>query len=262
MKRCQRIERLNFQPSNEKQDNIEEICQLSYTLNEMCLVLDSHFSIKEDARLAEAIRQHALPNEDVDIDLQGYEIASWGNAKGDSCGEIFDFMPFSQAADLQNELTGHEENLALLLVDDADSGIDAAIKNGQLRAIFRVLIKQGKSLAIIAEQMNDYLLEDMLLNGPVQLSLGVLESANASFNCLNLGQNSVFHYSAEKLSHYTGYQQALGVQKNLSAIHAKSIALAQGDIVILCSDGVTGAQNGQREQFSKDSIERIIKQNS
>ncbi|GFO71187.1 hypothetical protein BJAS_P0455 [Bathymodiolus japonicus methanotrophic gill symbiont] len=42
----------------------------------------------------------------------------------------------------------------------------------------------------------------------------------------------------------------------------KSIALAQGGIIILCSDGVTGAQNDQREQFSKDSIERIIQHNS
>ncbi|NYT47352.1 MAG: SpoIIE family protein phosphatase [Candidatus Methanofishera endochildressiae] len=68
-----------------------------------------------------------------------------------------------------------DDSLAILLVDDADSGIDAAIKNGQLRAIFRVLIKQGKSLNFIAEQMNDYLLADTLLNGPVQLSLAILE---------------------------------------------------------------------------------------
>lgn len=80
MKRCQRIERLNFQPSVEQQDNIDEISQLSYTLDEMCLVLDSHFSIKEDVRLAEIIRQHALANDNADIELKGYQIQSWSNA--------------------------------------------------------------------------------------------------------------------------------------------------------------------------------------
>lgn len=29
---------------------------------------------------------------------------------------------------------------------------------------------------------------------------------------------------------------------------------------MLCSDGVTGTQNEQREQFGKESIERIVKQ--
>ncbi|WP_428356698.1 SpoIIE family protein phosphatase [Methyloprofundus sp.] len=260
MKRCQRIERLNFQPSVEQLDNIEEISQLSYTLDEMCLVLDSHFSIKENVRIADAIRQHALPNDNADIELKGYQIASWSNAGGDSCGEVFDFMRFSQRTDLQGSFTDKEGSLALILLDDADSGIDAAIKNGQLRAIFRVLIKQGKSLTFIAGQMNDYLLADMLLNGPVQLSLAFLDSSNATFSCLNLGQNTVFHYSAEKLSQYAGYQQALAVQKNLSGLHAQSIGLEPGDIIVICSDGVTGAQNEQREQFAKQSIERIVKQ--
>jgi hypothetical protein len=59
----------------------------------MCLVLDSHFSIKEDVRLAETIRQHALANDNADIELKGYQIQSWSNAGRDNCGEVFDFLP-------------------------------------------------------------------------------------------------------------------------------------------------------------------------
>jgi hypothetical protein len=36
---------------------------------------------------------------------------------------------------LQDGFADKDDSLAILLVDDADSGIDAAIKNGQLRAI-------------------------------------------------------------------------------------------------------------------------------
>jgi hypothetical protein len=39
---------------------------------------------------------------------------------------------------LQDGFADKDDSLAILLVDDADSGIDAAIKNGQLRAIFRL----------------------------------------------------------------------------------------------------------------------------
>ncbi|MCK5355337.1 MAG: SpoIIE family protein phosphatase, partial [Methyloprofundus sp.] len=142
-----------------------------------------------------------------------------------------------------------------------DSGIDAAVKNGQLRAIFRAMIKQGYSLPDIAEQMNDYLMTDMSLNGPVQLCLGLLDYDQAIFSTLNLGQNGVFYYSRQ-LRQYKGYQQALAVQKHLSGLQVENIALAAGDIIVLCSDGVLGAQSEQREQFGMHRIEQVVQQQS
>ena len=257
IKRCERIERLNFQPADDSRENIEEIRQLSRTLNNMCLALDSHYSIKEDVRIAEAIRQHALPKSNIEV--AGYQIEFWSNAGRDNCGEIFDIVSCGQAqAGTQQE----QENMAFLLLDDTDSGIDAAVKIGQLRAIFRTMIKQGKSLTNIAEQMNDYLIADMNLNGPVQLSLGLLEKNSATFNILNLGQNGVFHYSRKHLNQYKGLPQALASQKNLSGLQVNNIALEADDIILLCSDGVLGAQNEQREQFGIQSIELIVQQQS
>jgi len=253
IKRCERVERLNFQPMSDKTENIEEIIQLSRTLNNMCQVLDSHYSIKQKDSVAGAIRQHAMPHEESN--LEGYQIEFWSNAGQDSCGELFDMMlcAHTQAGTQQDQM-------AFLLLDDADSGIDAVVKTGQLRAIFRTMIKQGHSLAEIAMQMNDYLISDMSLNGPVQLSLGLLAQSNAIFSILNLGQNGIFHYSSQKLRLYKGHQQALATQKNLSELQVKNIALETDDFIVLCSDGVLGAQNEQREQFAMQSIEQVIQQ--
>ncbi|WP_221901306.1 PP2C family protein-serine/threonine phosphatase [Bathymodiolus platifrons methanotrophic gill symbiont] len=242
---------------NDKSENIDEIKQFSHTLNNMCQVLDSHYSIKEDARIAEAIRHHALPQ--VEINIEGYQIESWSNASQDSCGEIFDIVSCVQA---HVEGQPEQESTAFLLLDDTDSGIDGTVKLGQLRAIFRVMIKQGHSLSEIAGQMNDYLISDMTLNGPVQLSLGVLGHNSSIFSTLNLGQNAVFHFSKQELSQYKGYQQALAAQKNLSGLQVKDIVLQAKDIIVICSDGVLGAQNEQREQFGVKTIERIVENNS
>ncbi|TXL01481.1 hypothetical protein BMR02_03495, partial [Methylococcaceae bacterium HT1] len=114
----------------------------------------------------------------------------------------------------------------------------------------------------IAGQMNDYLISDMTLNGPVQLSLGVLGHNSSIFSTLNLGQNAVFHFSKQELSQYKGYQQALAAQKNLSGLQVKDIVLQAKDIIVICSDGVLGAQNEQREQFGVKTIERIVENNS
>ncbi|TXL16509.1 hypothetical protein BMR06_15700, partial [Methylococcaceae bacterium HT5] len=47
------------------------------------------------------------------------------------------------------------------------------------------------------------------------------------------------------LSQYKGYQQALAAQKNLSGLQVKDIVLQAKDIIVICSDGVLGAQNEQ-----------------
>ncbi|MCK5189465.1 MAG: hypothetical protein KAR12_05370, partial [Methylococcales bacterium] len=139
--RCQRIERLNFQVVKDKNENINEIQQLSHTLNNMCLVLDSHYAIEADDRIGEAIRQHALPM--AEIKVKGFQIEFCSNTVGDNCGEIFDIVSCTQAKpEGQQEL----QDIAFLLLDDTDSGVDAAVKSCQLRAIFRVMVKQGHSL--------------------------------------------------------------------------------------------------------------------
>jgi len=254
MKRCERIERLNFQPVDDTSEHIDEILQLSHTLNNMCQVLDTHYSIKEDVRIAEAIRQHVLPQ--VETNIKGFQIEFWSNAAEDNYGEIIDIMPCAQAP-----VKGQQQNVAFLLLDDTDTGIDATIKMGQLRAIFRTMIKQGDSLPEIAQQMNDYLFTDLNLNGPVQLSLGFLENSNATFSILNLGQNGILHFSKQQQTQYRE-QQALATQKNLSGLCVEQFTLAVDDIVVLYSDGVLGAQNEQREQFGDQSITQIVQQHS
>jgi len=253
--RCQRIERLNFQLVEDKTEKIGEIQQLSHTLNNMCLVLDSHYAIEADDRIGEAIRQHALPI--AEINVEGFQIEFCSNTVGDNCGEIFDIVSCTQS---KHEGQQEQQDIAFLLLDDTDSGVTAAVKSCQLRAIFRVMVKQGHSLPEIAEQLNDYLITDMTLNGPVQLSLGLLEPDNAMFNILNLGQNGVFYYSRQQFNQHKGYQQTLATQKHLSGLHAENIALEPDDIVVLCSNGVFGAQNEQREQFGIQSIEQLVEQ--
>ena len=255
IKRCQRIERLNFQVVEDKTEKIDEIQQLSHTLNNMCLVLDSHYAIEADDRIGEAIRQHALPMPEINV--KGYQIEFCSNTVGDNCGVMFDIVSCTLT---KPEGQQKQQDIAFLLLVDTDSGVDAAIKSCQLRAIFRAMVKQGHSLPKIAEQLNDYLVSDMSLNGPVQISLGLLEPDKAIFNILNLGQNGVFYYSRQQFNQYEGYQQTLAAQKHLSGLHTENIALEADDIVVLCSNGVFGAQNEQREQFGIQAIEQIVEQ--
>lgn len=50
--------------------------------------------------------------------------------------KFFDFLPIVQATDLQDGFADKDDSLAILLVDDADSGIDAAIKMANYALFF------------------------------------------------------------------------------------------------------------------------------
>ena len=261
IRRSQRIERLNFQPADVKVEDIKELGQLSHTLNSLCAVLDSHFSLKEDIRIAETIRKHSLPL--TELELPGYQTEIHSNAGIDNNKEIIDAMVFNRFVRLSNESVNRQsECMALLMLDDTDSEIDATIKGGHLRAVFRSMIKQGFTLPEIAAQLNDYLLSDMTLNGPVQLWMGLLESDNSVFNSLSMGQNAVFHYSKTRqlFRQLPGNQYALSVHKNVKDLRFYDFSLAEGDLIVVVSDGVIGALNAQREQFGIQSVEDIVKQ--
>ena len=261
--RCQRIERLNFQPADENQFNIDELRQMSMTLNTMARALDSHFSVKESVRIAQAIRQQSIP---ADIPkLLGYQIAIFSCSEEDGCAEIHDVFKWKvPASSLQNAVTQSTEVVGMMLLDDANSGVDATVRNIQARAIYRTSVAQGGSLAATARRINDYLFSSSVLNGPVQAWFAVLDSQQGKLTSLNMGNHVVCHYIAadSTLQRLTVNPCPLASQKQLLDLSEPIIELAVGDIIIAASDRVVSALNKKRVQFGLHNLERLIQENS
>jgi len=246
--RCLRIERMNFQPAKKPATQIQEISHLSNTLDNMCQALNAHFSVKEEMRVEEAVRQQTLPNSVPNI--PGYQIEIWSRSTGDGCGEVYDVIDLQQGG-----------KVGFLLIKDSDKGIEATVKNAQLRAIFRTAIKHGFSPGVIADQMNGFLISDSLSNGPVQIWLGSLDTDKGKIVNLSLGQNSIFHLSTDKnkVFRYADSAMALSVQKELPVVSEQAIEMLPEDVIVVTSEGITAALSQKREVFGVKQIENLLK---
>ncbi len=260
VKRCQRIERLNFQQAHTKKIKIEEIKQLWHTLNNMCQALDSHFSLKEDIRIAESIRQHSVFGKEIKI--SGYQYKTLSNAGIGNSREIVDAFSFGGLDKVNGYNSDSNQQLALLFLDDTNQGLDAAIKSGHLRAIFRNMVKRGFGISEIAKDLNDYLYLDMGLNGIVQSCIATLDSKRGILHYAAFGQLVLLHYSKQRqdctLVHINPY--ALAAHETLAGMLTSEIELKHGDCCVLVSDGVIGALDEQRHPFGVARIIQKIEQ--
>ena len=153
---------MNFQPAGKVNFNIEEIHKLSNTLDNMSHALDAHFSIKEDVQIARSVREQSLPLSIPEV--SGYQIGICSRTTENGYGEMYDVIELQQSG-----------QVGFLLLNDVDKGIEACVKNAQLRAIFRTAIMKTSHLEDLAKQMNGFLFSDSSLNGAVQVLLGLLE---------------------------------------------------------------------------------------
>lgn len=258
--RCQRIQRLNFQTVEAHRFNIVEIREMSNTLNSMARALGSHFSIQEDTRIARSIRQQALPSYIPNV--QGFQVEIWSHCANDRCGEIYDVVEGNAVVSSKKNKHHRRANaVGFMLLDSADSGIDASVKNIQLRTIFRTAARQGEGIESIARRMNQYLCMDTSLNGPVQAWFGMLDSQKGRLVSLSLGYIEVFHFISEKSRLQRLHESApsLSLQDELPELMPNTLELADGDVIVVASDGVTAALNQQREKFGVEPIERQLK---
>lgn len=115
----------------------------------------------------------------------------------------------------------------------------------------------------MAHRMNKYLYRDSMLNGPVQTWFGMLDAQKAKVISLNLDHNEVFHFMSAKnlLQKVPDAAHSLSLQNELPELVSRIVELADGDVIVVVSDGVTAALNQQREKFGVEPIERQVQKN-
>jgi serine phosphatase RsbU (regulator of sigma subunit) len=237
----------------------DEIARLAYFFNKMSSDLKEHINqlrkatadkerILRELEIARGIQQGFLP--DSAPVIEGMEIAALSMPARVVGGDFYDFINVAP------------DKWALVVADVSGKGIPAAIFMALSRALVRAGATGTVSPAEAVGHANELIHKDSKTDMFVTLFYAVLDAKTKELNYANAGHNPPMHISGHTSSVVLLKAQGvpLGIVSDIS-IANESVFLRPGDIVVLYTDGVTEANNINREQFEMERLARVVMEN-
>ncbi len=161
-------------------------------------------------------------------------------------GDFFDMFPMDR------------DRMAFVLGDVSGKGIPAALLAAMAQGVLNALIRSGKSLAAVADNLNQLLLSKSFSGRFITLFCGTLDH-EGKLVFVNAGHNPPM------LLHRTGELELLLSDSMVVGAWAPAIyadietKLLPGDVLIAYTDGVTEARAPSGEMFGNERLERCIR---
>ncbi len=199
--------------------------------------------IEEQIQLAKNIQIDLLPGSDPEI--AGYGFSSICIPTFEIGGDYFDYIRLD------------ENRLAIVVADVSGDGIPAALIMAAFRALLRYNAKLFSDPGKLMEIMNDHVSDFMRPRDFISTFYGILDHKTHKLHYCNCGHNpALFCHSDEvKLLEKSG--PSLNLLKN-AEFSSNELNLAENDMVLFYTDGVTEVFNEDNEQFGLDRLIQII----
>jgi sigma-B regulation protein RsbU (phosphoserine phosphatase) len=197
--------------------------------------------IEQDLQMARDIQQglllEAVPR------LPGWEISAVSLPARDLGGDLYDFLPLADG--------WH----GIMIGDVSGKGLPAALRMAVARTVFRHEARRGESPGPTLAAVNNGVLSE-IPQGMVTMLYVMLDTQNGRVRVANAGHNYpvVINGQVHEVE-LTGLP--LGVLGD-SEYDEQSTMLRHGDTVLLYTDGVVEAINGQGEIFGYERLTQVL----
>jgi sigma-B regulation protein RsbU (phosphoserine phosphatase) len=172
--------------------------------------------------------------------IPGFAFETAWHPAGAVAGDWFDFLDLG------------EEHYGIALADVSGKGMPAALLMSSTRAIFRSIAPQYASPAQALEHLNRTLLEDFPRGNFVTMVYGVLDARSREITMASAGHLRPLlvngHCSFVELD--TGMPLGLGA----SSYPLQTVHLGSGTKLLLYTDGITEAMNGNDEEYGPSRL--------
>lgn len=204
---------------------------------------------KEQIRIAQQIHKKLYP--ETYPDFHGYDIAGISYPAEEIGGDYFDF--FEQG----------RNSLDIVIGDVSGHGLGPAILMAETRAYLRVLSRNREYLNEILTRTNQVLVEDMDANRYVTLTLLRLISRPSAFIYANAGHTPGFIIGLDGQVRQKLTRTGIVLGRKADTIYKQSeyIALEEGDILVLLTDGMQEIFSPDGEMFGTERIIKTIHEN-
>lgn len=198
--------------------------------------------------LAAAIQRNLFPA--TAPRLPGYEIAGTVAPALATCGDYYDFIPLKDGS------------FGLVVADVCGHGVGPALIMAHLRAHLRALSRTHTDLTVILKEISTALHSDLENNLFVTMSLVSLSPNGAGLRWVNAGHPAGFivdgRGGVKKSIESTGLPLGLLPDRGYSL--GQFSGLAEGDLVLLVTDGVLEAESPAGVAFGTERVLGIVRE--
>jgi sigma-B regulation protein RsbU (phosphoserine phosphatase) len=206
---------------------------------------DANARFEKELALAGEIQASFLPGETPDI--PGWQLAATLIPARETSGDFYDLIPL---------LNGR---FGLVVADVTDKGTGAALYMALSRTLIRTYVVEYDTQPELAFKVaHRRILEDTNTKQFVTVFYGILDPTTGTLTYCNAGHNPPYLFSAngdetvQELDN-TGPPLGLRMFKDMTW-ERRTAQLAPGDLLVLYSDGITEAQDGQEEFFEEERL--------
>jgi serine phosphatase RsbU (regulator of sigma subunit)/anti-sigma regulatory factor (Ser/Thr protein kinase) len=190
--------------------------------------------IEQELRVAQLIQQQFLPQELPD--LPGWQVAAYYGPAREVGGDFYDFI----------RLPGDE--IGIVVGDVTDKGVPAALVMATTHSILRAEAPRLVAPSEVLTRANELLVDEMPAHMFVTCLYAVLNPATGQLRYANAGHNVPYVSTRDGVTELRATGMPLGLLPGMD-YEEKEATLAPGDTVLLHSDGLAEAHNGEREMF-------------
>jgi sigma-B regulation protein RsbU (phosphoserine phosphatase) len=200
--------------------------------------------MQQEVGLAAKIQQDLLPRSNPG--LHGYDIFARTIAAQSIGGDYFDFIPMSDG------------RMAVCLGDVSGKGLPASLLMANLQATLRgqTLVAQHPSECLL--RSNKLLFESTSPEKFATLFYGIIDTTHQSINYSNAGHDWPFLIGRDNsIRRFKTGGLMLGLIEQ-AAYEDEEVPIQVGDVLVVQSDGVSEAMNGNLEQFGEERLQSLI----
>lgn len=182
-------------------------------------------------------------------ELPGYELAARSRPARRCGGDYYDAIPLSKSG---------ASGVLLCVADVSGKGLPASLLMSHTQATLRALLGQTESLGELAGLANSLLHGSTAANKYVTAALLEMNPHTGEAAYVSAGHiNSLHLTAAGEVRRFGSTGPPLGLLPLESPYEITTLRLAEGECLLLCSDGVIDAQNEAGEEFGEDRLAGI-----
>jgi phosphoserine phosphatase RsbU/P len=222
-------------------------------INEMTEGLKERERMQRSLDLAMEVQQNLLPAEDPvieDLDIAGTSIYC-----EETGGDYYDYLITAEDG---------QKKICVVVGDVADHGISSALLMTTARAFLRQRTSRSGELDQVVADVNGQIARDVEDSGRfMTLFICEIDRRNQVIHWVNAGHDPAMIYDRQNggFEELAGNGLPLGVSEK-ATYQRFDRDIKPGQIIMIGTDGVWEAQNGQGEMFGKERFKDVIRRHA